>query len=442
MLAIDGPPAKATIIDEKRRRRGATHDTLGHTLTLDGIHAYALGTHTCNIGNDNLLWGNQHSGTPVVGFNAFRLENNRLVQVGMSWAKHGTGAAAGPGCGLPCNGQGGSVLGIGCRDVYGSGFNGLQSILGPRSDVNAWTGALLPAPGGSNTEITRRLQIKETDLDAAQHPDALYFVEGVYVALDDAGIFGNANNNASYRRVTVGGDFSLTTVDTTQVSTPAIFAWEDHGNGLNMPDPLVEVKTLQLGFEGRVFVAARAAEVGGGQWRYDYAIFNLSSDRSIGGFRVPVALGATVSDVGFHDVDYHSGELYDNTDWTTNVTPAAVEWTSPQSFDENPNSNAVRWGTMYNYWFTANASPDLGLAHLTPFKPGTPEVIAVSVRSPGVIIACAADLNDNGAVDFADILEIIAAWGPCTACAEDLDASGDVGFGDILQVIAAWGPCP
>ncbi len=55
---------------------------------------------------------------------------------------------------------------------------------------------------------------------------------------------------------------------------------------------------------------------------------------------------------------------------------------------------------------------------------------------------CPEDLNGNGAVDFADILEIIAAWGPCTACAEDLDASGDVGFGDILQVIAAWGPCP
>ena len=62
------------------------------------IRAYALGTHTCNIGTDNLLWGTSHNGTPVVGFNAYRLDGGRLMQIGMSWAKHGTGAAAGPGC--------------------------------------------------------------------------------------------------------------------------------------------------------------------------------------------------------------------------------------------------------------------------------------------------------------------------------------------------------
>jgi hypothetical protein len=56
---------------------------------------------------------------------------------------------------------------------------------------------------------------------------------------------------------------------------------------------------------------------------------------------------------------------------------------------------------------------------------------------------CPEDLNGNNAVDFADILEIIAAFGPCgVPCPADLDGSGDVGFGDILQVIGAWGPCP
>ncbi|MHC5115129.1 MAG: hypothetical protein ACYTGP_11965 [Planctomycetota bacterium] len=62
---------------------------------------------------------------------------------------------------------------------------------------------------------------------------------------------------------------------------------------------------------------------------------------------------------------------------------------------------------------------------------------------PGYIInLCAPDLSGNGAVDFADILEIIAAWGPCTGCAADLNGDGDVGFGDILVVIGAWGTCP
>jgi hypothetical protein len=56
---------------------------------------------------------------------------------------------------------------------------------------------------------------------------------------------------------------------------------------------------------------------------------------------------------------------------------------------------------------------------------------------------CAEDLNNNGQVDFADILVIIGAWGPCPpVCPEDLNDNGQVDFADILVVIGAWGPCP
>ncbi|MCP3902639.1 MAG: hypothetical protein GY715_03300 [Planctomycetes bacterium] len=57
--------------------------------------------------------------------------------------------------------------------------------------------------------------------------------------------------------------------------------------------------------------------------------------------------------------------------------------------------------------------------------------------------ACPEDLNGNLVVDFADILAVIAAWGPCgVPCPEDLSGNGQVDFADILAVIAAWGPCP
>ncbi|MCP3903965.1 MAG: hypothetical protein GY715_10060 [Planctomycetes bacterium] len=36
----------------------------------------------------------------------------------------------------------------------------------------------------------------------------------------------------------------------------------------------------------------------------------------------------------------------------------------------------------------------------------------------------------------------IGAWGPCGGCPEDLNGNGAVDFADILVVIAAWGPCP
>ena len=50
--------------------------------------------------------------------------------------------------------------------------------------------------------------------------------------------------------------------------------------------------------------------------------------------------------------------------------------------------------------------------------------------------------NAAMAVDFADILAIIAVWGPCgVPCPEDLSGNSQVDFADILAAIAAWGPC-
>jgi hypothetical protein len=62
------------------------------------------------------------------------------------------------------------------------------------------------------------------------------------------------------------------------------------------------------------------------------------------------------------------------------------------------------------------------------------------------VAACPADFDDSGDVGFADLLSIIAAWGPYEPCppivAQDLDQDCMVGFSDILAVIAAWGACP
>ncbi|MHC5113591.1 MAG: FG-GAP repeat protein [Planctomycetota bacterium] len=55
---------------------------------------------------------------------------------------------------------------------------------------------------------------------------------------------------------------------------------------------------------------------------------------------------------------------------------------------------------------------------------------------------CTGDVNGNGSVGFDDILDVIAAWGPCSACPADVDLDGMVGFSDILALIAAWGTCP
>lgn len=56
------------------------------------------------------------------------------------------------------------------------------------------------------------------------------------------------------------------------------------------------------------------------------------------------------------------------------------------------------------------------------------------------VLPCAADLNEDGVVDGADLTLVLGAWGgPGTA---DLDESGTVDGGDITVILGAWGPCP
>ncbi len=404
---------------------------------LGGIRAYSLGTSTCNMGDENLLWGSMNSGTPVVGFNAYRLHDGRLMQIGMSWAKSGTGAAAGSGCGIPCNGEGGSVLGVGCRDVYNATFNGFQGILKARSVVNPFTGAMAPAPGGSGSVIDRRLQVQTSDLAPDSFPGALYFVEGVYVGIDDAPA-GNFLNNASYKRVVIDAAFDMGVVGSMEIGTPAILAWRDHGNGVNTPDPDVAIEIADVPGEGRFYVASKVTSNGDSTWHYEYAIFNLTSNRAGGSLRVPLSSGITATNVGFHDVDYHSGEVYDNTDWVASAGSSSLKWASTQTFSENPNANALRWGTMYNFWYDANAGPTPGGASMGLFVPGTPSSLVVPVPVPGV--PCPWDCGDgNAIVGINDLLELIEGWGAPGPC-DIVDGDG-VGVRDLLDLLSNWGPC-
>lgn len=55
---------------------------------------------------------------------------------------------------------------------------------------------------------------------------------------------------------------------------------------------------------------------------------------------------------------------------------------------------------------------------------------------------CPADVDQDGTVDFADLLMVLAEWGPCEGpCGADVDRSGQVDFADVLIVLSSWGPC-
>lgn len=57
-------------------------------------------------------------------------------------------------------------------------------------------------------------------------------------------------------------------------------------------------------------------------------------------------------------------------------------------------------------------------------------------------IPCPGDLNDDGLVDFTDLIDLLFSWGDCVDCSEDVDGDGDVDFDDLLQLLTSWGTCP
>lgn len=427
--------------------------------SVGGIRAYAVGTTSCNIGSQNLLWVDDTPNVPVIGQNMFRLKNNRFEQIGQSWLKYAFTALTQNVCGCGCNGNGGTVLGVGCSDPYCCGLNGQWGNLGPKYQVNAFTGAHPGTPAGGPTpnSIARRLQVAISDLDPALDGGGLYFVEGQYVTPDDAAA-GNHFNNASYRSVTVtAGSWNVNLASTTRREQPAIRAWQD-------TDPTVTESDVLIPNEGLVIVASKATNLGTGYYHYEYAVQNLNSDRSVGSFTVPFRPGTDIQNVGFHDVPYHSGEIFDGTDWTATEGTNSITWeTTP--FNVNPNANAIRWGTLYNFRFDANMPPYRTEVTLGLFKPGSPTSLMTSADGPVLCIPedcvdenpCTTDVCGGAACQFVNNNDLCDDDDPCTsgdicsngACAgtpapvlygdvSPTGGDGNTDVGDVLCVLSGF----
>ena len=128
----------------------------------------------------------------------------------------------------------------------------------------------------------------------------------------------------------------------------------------------------------------RVASNGDGTWHYEYAIQNLNVHRGASSFTVPLAPEVVVTNVDFHDVDYHSGEPFDGTDWLATVTPDVITWTTAETYAENPDANGLRWGTLYNFRFDADVPARDVTATIALFRPGSPDVVTPRTLGPGL----------------------------------------------------------
>ena len=406
------------------------------------IQAYSVATMSCNIGDTPLLWHSSDNRHPVIGQNMFRLKAGRFEQIGQSWLKWAFAALNENFCAQCVDPGTSSLLGVNCSDPYSGSLNGSQSRLGPKSVVNPFTGAFPQSHATPGTAtIAGRLQVHTVDVDPNDNAGALYFLEGQYVSPDDSAA-GNLYNNASYRQVWITTGYNLTytgpfgRTSATARERPAITAWQQE-------DPLVALTLVNVPGDGRLYVGFRATLLGGVRWHYEFAVQNLNSDRAVGGVLFPLPPGATVNNLGFHDVDYHSGEPYDATDWTATVDSAGVHWDTVDHAT-NPNANALRWGTLYNFRFDADVGPpDVAAADLTLFKPGAPTSVQVQIAQPAVQTG---DLNCDGSVNFRDINPFVqaitdplgweAAHAGCNILNADSNGDGQIGFADINPFVA------
>jgi hypothetical protein len=334
--------------------------------------AVAFGTYSCNVGTVWVNWiagNNQH---PVIDNNLYKYKvvngAGRFEQVGMSWLKHGFYALSDTLCCTGCIGTDGTHLGVRCSDPYTAGRNGGQGGAGPRWQVNASTGVFTypPANPTYSGSVARRCQVKVSDLEPSSG-SVHFYGEAQYVTQDDAAA-GNNNNNASYREVSVTGggtawDFQL--LGSTHREDPAILAWQ-------ALDPTVQVADIDIPGDGRVILAWKVTSLGGNQWHYEYALFNLNSDASIQALSVPKGAGVNITNIAFHDISYHDGDgignvNFDGTDWAPTNGGNAVSWAT-STYAQNQSANALRWGTLYNYRFDADVPPSTGQLTLSTFK--------------------------------------------------------------------------
>jgi len=400
--------------------------------TVGDISAYSIATDICNIGDAPLPWQDDTNQHPAIAQHMYRMTGERIEQIGISWVKHGFGALTLDSCGCGCEDPNDFyILGIGCSDPYTTGLNGDQAGwggiagLGPRSEVNPVTG-YFPFPygtqGQSGDAIYKRLQVHTQDLDPALNPDALYFIEGHYVAPADAAA-GNGANSLGYRPAVVGvwdNGWRVHPSGVTVPGLPAVHAWA------GMHDDVL-LETCDVPSDGRFVLASRATDQGDGVWHYEYALHNINSDRAGGSFRVPLPPGAEVLSSGFHVVEHHSGEPYDNLPWEVSIQDDGILF-STVPHDENENANALRWGTLCNLWFEIETGPGECQATLGLFKHGVQDEYEMLSCGPILVEpGCESDMNLDGVVDVDDLLHVIAAWG----APYDID--------DLLAIIAGWG---
>jgi hypothetical protein len=357
-----------------------------------GVAGLSMSTTSCNLGTLNVPWISAGGGIgsnmapsdhPGIAMNLYREMNGRFEMIGLSWIKHGFFALSSSQC-IPCqNPSNGTFLGVGCSDTYGTGNNADRTWLGPRGEwdpiLGTWDclGSFFDGPnndcfrsvgGGGFNSIQHRLEVFDDDLDL---PGARYFYESMYLVREDVDL----HNNIGWRETNPnhnGNNWTFANMSTL-AEGPAVEQWGD----------MQTVKGLKN--EGNALLAVEVTDLGGGQWRYEYALMNWTLNPRIREFSVPTG-GFGVSNLYFHDVD---GEA--SNDWTPIIAENKITWKFPDVFPTPPAGSSreagpIMYGTLYNFGFTSALAPADRDAQIRVHDVSVDgDLILIATRAPGSV---------------------------------------------------------
>jgi glucose/arabinose dehydrogenase len=416
----------------------------------------AVGTDSCNAGAVPLNWlalpNNDH---PVIPQNLYRMsaDTSRFEQVGQSSVKHAFTALQQNICGFGCTATGSTTLGAGCSDPYSASLNSGSSgnSLGSRAWINPFTGTYprgdSATPPNSHTGHTHtgpshRILVEMNDLNTTLNPGATYYTEAQYVTPHEYAWCVahpgecNMSNNASYRQYSVSGTttFTFSPVGSTVRTKPAIVAWTGASVKEFQPDP---------GNDGIGLIGYKVTNLSPGVWHYEYAIYNQNMDRGVQLFSVPLGPGTSLTNIGFHAPPQHPGWAndgtagnggYSNAAWTATQASNSMTWAS-ETFAQNPNANAIRWGTLYNFRFDSDRPPQFTSATIGFFKTGAPILFQVLAPDPGPALPGLA-VNDvslaegNAGTSSANFTVTLSAPSTDTVTVQYATANGTATAGD------------
>ena len=324
-----------------------------------------------NVGTANVPWQARFSGNhppynidqhPYLVWSLFREVGGVFEPLAYSDVKHAfltINSNCSPGaCRI------GSVLGLGCEDVYGVGTNGTH--LAPRMEIlphaGTWAHCNFPAANtpshydqvapfcsednsGSNEGVlVHRLAASDAELSVA---GASYYFASWYVVRDDINIF----NSMGWRKVVPVRNGNTWTFGSTPYHQGSVLdAFVDPaGQGptrLNVTYKDPTAGTAQL--------AVTATALGNGRFRYVYVLMNHDFDPKLSAITLPMGQNIVTEQHTFSDGDEDTAN-----NWMRSGGIGELTWVAPKA------AARLSWGTAITISFIANGAPVTGTARLT-----------------------------------------------------------------------------